>query len=165
MSDRPDAAPALLALEDFGRSRIAFWADPPRGQCTEPDCPEDDAILHDKGDDRYCAQHYRAHSSRDEAYPCDHCGHKPAFRDPLARKNEMFCNDCHARNGYIPGERAMIKKLETRVGVTHPLARHEQCIAKGKGTECAGEIKQRGRVGILCNKHADPVKWMKGRQG
>jgi hypothetical protein len=156
---------ALEALHEFGQSRIAFWVDPPRGQCEwEAGCTETDAILHATDDGtELCASHYRQQSVRDTAYPCDNCGHKPAFRDPLARKNEMFCNDCHARNGYIPGERAMINKVTARVGVTHPMARHEKCILANKGTECAGEVKQRSDRGVMCNKHADPVKWLKGR--
>jgi hypothetical protein len=163
MSDLPSAQRTLRTLEEYGHSRIAFWENPPRGECQEPDCSEKDAILHEKDSVQYCAHHYRVHSNRDEAYPCDHCGHRPAFRDPLARKNEMFCMDCHARQGYIPGERAMISKLVKRQGVEHPMARRIQCSVAGT-TPCKGQVKQRGKIGVLCDRHVDPVKYDKARQ-
>jgi hypothetical protein len=157
---------ATDALKAFGEARAEWWKNPPRGQCSVTGCPRDDAILHEtESGDLVCATHYADQADRDKGYPCDECGHTPAYRDPLHRRDEMYCNDCHARMGYVPGERAMVKKVERRVGVTHPLGRTQVCIAAGKGTECGGQKKQRSSLGILCDKHFDPVKWLKGRQG
>jgi hypothetical protein len=162
---------AVLALEEFGRQRAEFWRNPPRGQCEwpeEPGCREDDAILHVQvsGEHEgleFCAGHSRQVADRNKPYPCDECGQGPAFRDPLGRKNEMKCARCHEKDGYVPGERAMVNKTTARVGVTHPLARKIKCIAAGI-TECGGEVKQRGKLGLICNKHHDPVKWNNRRQ-
>lgn len=156
---------AVEALREWGVSRAEFWANPPRGRCEVGGCEETDAILHETDQHvMMCASHYREQSDRDRPYPCDVCGKGPAFRDPAHRQDEMKCIDCHAADGYVPGERAMVNKVAARVGVEHPMARRVQCIARGHGTECAGEIKQRGKRGVLCNKHADPVKWLKNRR-
>lgn len=147
-----------MSLEDvrrFGEGRAAFWADPPRGVCAS--CKDDGVILH--GDD-LCAGCYRVQANRNLPYPCDMCGEAPAFRDPLHRRDEYLCNECHAKTGFVPGERAMITKVQARVGFTHTQGRKEPCIAAGHGTDCKGQTKPRGKLGVLCDRHADPKKYI-----
>lgn len=155
---------ARKALDEFGATRAEWWRDPPRGKCGREGCFEHDAILYTARDgELVCAEHLRRQADRNRPYPCDNCGHEPAFRDPLERKDEMLCAKCHERNGYVPGKRAMISKIERRQGVTHSLGRKDVCIAAGKGTECRGQVKQRGRVGVVCDLHHDPVKYNKNK--
>lgn len=155
---------AVKALREWGAARAAWWENPTRGRCGRKDCPEEDCILHEAEDGvLVCADHYRRQSNRDKPYPCDTCGEGPAFRDPMHRRDEMLCMRCHNKDGYVPGERAMVTKLASRQGVEHPMARRVKCIAAGHGTDCGGEIKQRGKLGTICNKHHDPVKWLKNR--
>lgn len=158
---------AVIALREWGAARAAFWANPTRGQCEWAEgCPEDNPIIQPQEDydgKMLCAHHARQVADRHKPYPCDRCGQGSAFRDPVHRRDEMLCAACHLEDGYEPTERAMVKKLENRQGVEHPMARRVKCIAADKGTECVGEVKQRGRLGVLCNKHADPKKFNASR--
>lgn len=150
-----------MSLEDvrsFGEGRAAFWADPPRGTCTG--CGDEDVILH-QGD--VCANCYRQASNRDQPYPCDRCGQGKAFRDPVHRRDEYLCQTCHLEDGYVPGERAMITRVQARVGATHSQGRREPCIAAGHGTACKGQIKPRGKLGVLCDFHSDPRKYLNNK--
>lgn len=152
--------PGRDAVRAFGETRASFWADPPRGQCTYKGCTEDNAVLF--GDPQVCAHHYRhTQAQRKKDYPCDRCGKERAFRDPANRVDEMLCADCHARNGYVPTERSMVSKVANRVSEPHSRGRTAVCIAAGRGTECHGQVKPRGKRGDLCDFHSDPVKYNK----
>lgn len=157
-----DKNPGLAALAKFAAERAEFWKNPPRGECSEDKCPEENPILY-VGEDgvRRCAHHHTRLGGvdRDRAYPCDNCGEAPAFRDPAHRVDEMLCPRCHERDGYVPGERSMITRVMKRVGVTHSKGTKAVCIAAGRGTDCKGQIKPRGKLGVLCDFHADPRKF------
>lgn len=154
----------LQEVRAFGKSRSEFWKNPPRGACGVEGCPEKDVILYAAPGEpidakpTMCASHYRARADRTRPYPCDNCGAEPAYRDPLHRRDEMFCQRCHEEMGYIAGERAMITKTAARVGVTHTLGRKAVCVLRGEG-DCGGEVKQRGRHGEICNRHWNPKKY------
>lgn len=157
--------PALAALARFAEEKRAFWANPPRGQCSEDSCPEADAVLYTAQDGvPRCATHHSRLINRKHDYPCDNCGGGPAFRDPAHRRDEYLCPRCHLEDGYEPTERAMVNKTAVRMGVRHSRGQTAVCIAAGRGTDCKGQIKQRGKVGVLCDFHADPVKYAKARQ-
>jgi len=160
--------PALAALERYALERRAFWANPPRGQCKEDGCRETDAILYVADDEiERCALHHaRLINRRPEGgYPCDNCGEGPAFRDPEHRRDEYLCPRCHKRHdAYEPGERAMVFKTRARIGMTHSRGQKAVCIAAGQGTDCHGQIKQRGKIGVMCDFHTDPVGYTKRRQ-
>ena len=157
-----NANEGLRAVRDFGDTRAAFWANPPRGQCTHKGCPETDAILH--GDPPVCAYHYRhTQADRDRPYPCDNCGEGPAFRDPADREDEYLCPRCHEKRGYVPTERAMITKTMRRVGVTHSRGQRAVCIVASAESECHGQVKPRGKLGVLCDFHFNPKKYLAGK--
>jgi hypothetical protein len=159
----------VKGLREWGARQADFWKDPPRGECQAPaGCTEENPILfesHDADGLLLCADHYRRASDVEahKSYPCDRCGAGGAFRDPAHRRDEMLCQSCHKDDGYEPTERAMVNKTAARVGAEHPMARRVKCIAAGKGTACKGEIKQRGKVGVLCTFHFDPVKYNKAK--
>lgn len=153
-------------LLDYGAARAEFWKNPPRGKCAEDGCLEESPILHTGADGLgRCATHYTARTVRQRDYPCDRCGAGPAFRDPAHRLDIMLCAECHESEGYVPGERAMVSQSAVRQGVTHSMARRVKCAAAGYGTECRGEIKQRGSRGMLCSYHADPKKYLAAKGG
>jgi predicted RNA-binding Zn-ribbon protein involved in translation (DUF1610 family) len=163
VTDAHDGKQPPEFLLEFGRQRAAFWANPPRGTC--PECKTDDAIMHAQPEgsehDQLCAacsgvQAVMRRLSEEFQYPCDDCGAGKAFRDPLTREDIYRCRECHAKHGYVPGERALISQIETRQGFTHSQGRRDPCSAAGRGTECAGEVKPRGKLGILCAKHHNP---------
>jgi hypothetical protein len=154
--------PGQVALRDWVAERMAYWADPPRGECTT--CGAEDELLGQ--DDPRCASCRRKTANRHQAemyYPCDRCGASSAIRDPAHRRDEYLCLDCHKREGYEPGERAMVFKAQARVGATHSMARRITCIAAGKGTDCKGEVKQRSDKGLLCNFHHDPKRYLENK--
>lgn len=161
--------PVLRQLERFGEERRAFWADPPRGVCKDPaGCITDLQIVYPGADEiERCAHHHTRTLRRrmEDGYPCDHCGNGPAFRDPEHRRDEYLCPDCHKKyDAYEPGERAMVNQTRVRMGVVHSQGQKAVCIAAGHGTDCHGQIKQRGKVGVLCDFHADPRGWLRARQ-
>lgn len=161
--------PALRALEEFAEQRRLFWLDPPRGACGQPGgCALGDTlvILHTAEDGlQRCATHHTLTLNRKHGYPCDNCGTVPAFRDPAHRRDEYLCPVCHEKHdSYTPSERSMITKVQVRQGVVHSRGQKAVCIAAGRGTECHGQIKQRGKIGVLCDFHTDPVKYLKARQ-
>jgi hypothetical protein len=145
-------------LLEFGRQRGEFWKNPPRGTC--PGCHAEDEVLHLQDEKLVCATCYRKKAftapAEDFTYPCDDCGGGKAFRDPLTREDIYRCHACHEKHGYIPGERAMISKIEKREGFTHSKGRRDKCIAADHGTDCQGQIKPRGKLGNLCDKHHNP---------
>ena len=125
----------------------------PRGDC--PHCDEKDALLYEDEDFVGCAQCYRVRARRfDRVQSCDDCGEPGAFRDPSHRRDEYFCSRCHAKRGYIPTERSMISRVMVRASDTHSQGRKAVCIAAGYGTDCSGQIKPRGKLGVLCDFHA-----------
>lgn len=156
-------ASAREQLDAFGRERAAFWAGKvPRGTC--PGCGQEDAILY-QSDGGVCAECVRRASVgtgvHKDGYPCDDCGEAPAFRDPLHRRDEMKCQGCHEKDGYVPGERAMVTRMASREGVTHSKGRREMCsLASGAETRCRGQVKQRGRHGLICDWHWDPKAFL-----
>lgn len=158
--------PGRDAVRAFGLTRAEFWKAPPRGVCAVDACPEENPILYTRADGLMtCAGHYRQLSVRGGSYPCDVCGAEGAFRDPLPRLDEMLCLSCHEKlRGYIPTERSMISVIEKREGFTHSQGTRAKCILADKSTDCAGQIKPRGKKGVMCDKHNDPKKWMKGVQ-
>jgi hypothetical protein len=157
--------PALQALERFAEEKRAFWKNPPRGRCREDGCCETNAVLYVAADEvERCATHHSRLLNRKHEYPCDNCGQGPAFRDPAHRRDEMLCPRCHAKDGYVPTERAMVNKTAVRMGVTHSRGQKAVCIAAGRGTDCHGQVKQRSNKGVLCDFHSDPVRYVKARQ-
>jgi len=146
----------------YGEARAEFWRNPPRGEC--PVCHTEDVILHpqDEGEhESLCTSCSRSRimaskTHREFTYPCDRCGGGAAFRDPLHRQDVYLCASCHEEDGYLPGERAMVSQIEKRVGYTHSRGRRDVCDAAGRGTECRGEVKPRGKSGILCTFHHNP---------
>lgn len=145
--------PGQVALREWAEARQAYWANPPRGTCTS--CGAEDELLDE--DPARCADCRRKTAQRHQAemfYPCDRCGAEEAFRDPAHRKDIYLCTPCHNAEGYFPAERAMITKVQARVGATHSQGRQDPCIAAGYGTACSGQIKPRGKRGVLCDFHA-----------
>jgi hypothetical protein len=161
--------PALRALAEYAEARRLFWLDPPRGACGQPGgCALGDTavILHTADDGlQRCATHHALLVPRKHPYPCDNCGRGPAFRDPAHRRDEYLCPDCHKEHdGYVPTARSMVNKTAARVGAVHSRGQKAVCLAAGRGTDCHGQIKQRSSKGVLCDFHADPVKYLKARQ-
>ena len=149
-------------LLEYGKQRAAFWENPTRGRCTHADHTElpgedqDNLIIQD-GLCAPCARVVAFSKPKAEfSYPCDNCGNDGAFRDPLHRKDEYLCEACHRRTGYSPGERAMVSQIEVRQGFRHSQGRKETCIAAGRGTECKGQVKPRGKNGVMCDFHNNP---------
>lgn len=134
---------------------------PVRGTCSvHPE--ETDVLLYgwDREPDK-CANAYRDEAYRAEhVQKCDRCPNLYAFRDPLGRKDEFLCMSCHREDGYVPGERAMITTVAARMGVTHSQGRQDPCIAAGGPTTCKGQVKPRGKLGVLCDWHHNPKKWL-----
>lgn len=154
----------LEELRAWGRARGAFWAAPPRGVC--PGCGEKDVILHEPedGPPSVCSDCYRLTAVRDRMQACDVCGQGPAFRDPSHRRDEFKCLTCHAKDGYTLDDAGMLRKLVGLAGRKHSQGRSDPCVAKGGVTECHGQVKPRGRAGVMCDFHFDPVKYTKARQ-
>lgn len=164
--------PALRALEEFAEQRRLFWLNPPRGVCAEPGgCALGDTlvILHTGSDGlQRCATHYTLTLNRKHGYPCDNCGEEPAFRDPEHRRDEYLCPRCHEKyDSYTPGERAMVMQTRVRVGAIHSKGLKPLCVARGKGTDCHGQVKPRGgslKGASLCDFHTDPAGYLRRRQ-
>jgi len=153
---------ALDKLAEFAEQKRLFWLNPTRGHCGRKECPDEDAILWEAADGvMVCGFHYRQQSNRDRPYPCDECGREGAFRDPAHRRDEYKCHECHAKDGYVPGDRSMITKIAARVGAVHSQGKRDPCVAAGYSTECKGQVKPRGKLGVLCDFHADPKKYLK----
>lgn len=152
----------LAETRAWGVARGAFWANPPRGTC--PECGRDGEILHDREDltEPVCADCYRVGCVRDREQACDVCGGGPAFRNPAHRRNEYKCVGCHAEDGYVLGDSAMLSKLARR-SQPHPQGRVDACIASSV-TEHKGQVKPRAGGVVMCDRHADPVKWNKERR-
>lgn len=152
----------LQETRAWGAARGTFWANPPRGTCA---CGEENAILHEREEGPpCCAECYRRGAVRDREQACDSCGLGPAFRDPSHRRDEFKCLECHAKDGYTLDDAGMLRKLMGMPGRKHAQGRVEPCIAKGGVTECKGQTKPRGRLGVMCDRHHDPVKWNQNRQ-
>lgn len=158
--------PGQAALREWAEERRRYWAAPPRGTCAG--CGAPDELLGsleaaDAGPENatHCAECRRGLSNRraQGSYPCDQCGGPDAFRDPVHRRDELLCGRCHEKDGYFPTERAMVTRVAVRVGVTHTLGRKALCILRTVGTPCGGEVKQRSKHGLICNRHWDPVKY------
>lgn len=124
-----------------------------RGQCES--CGSEDRLLYDSFDDPtlMCtdcsARRGKAAGKRLEI--CDECGTTPAWRDPITRKNEFFCRECHAKHGTV-----FQNRWANKARVSKPLRNSGiKCAAKGYGHDCKGELKWRGGFNmILCNFHA-----------
>lgn len=124
-----------------------------RGTCAR--CGEEDALLYDHETDPTlmcadCSRRRAKANPRKET--CDECGREGAYRDPITRRNEFFCIECHAKHGTVFQNRW---SQAPRISV--PLGIHDKavCEAADYGTECWGEIKWRGEYDkLLCNKHA-----------
>jgi len=158
--------PGQVALREWVERRAEYYLNPPYGPCTTEGCPNASGRVLLGQDDPRCADCRSKSAKRHQAemfYPCDICGAEQAFRDPAHRRDEYLCVDCHKANGYEPTERGMLSKTQRRVGVTHSMGRKPVCIAAGHGTDCKGEIKQRGKRGELCNFHNDPRKYLKNK--
>lgn len=133
-------------------SRIGQYV---RGECEK--CHRTDELLYDRFDDPtlLCADcnRDRAKAAGKRQEICDEpgCGTQPAWRDPLTRKNEFFCAQCHAAHGTVFLNRWANKARESK-----PLRNSGiVCAAKNYGTDCKGELKWRTAAGmILCNFHA-----------
>lgn len=150
-------------LKAFGQQRAEFWRHPPRGTC--PSCHEEGVILHDREDgEPVCADCYRQTSVRDRVQACDTCGAGPAFRNPAHRRDEFKCLVCHAMDGYTLDDAGMLRKLMGRPGRKHSKGRSDPCIGKGFGTDCHGQVKPRGKLGVMCDFHHDPKKYLAARQ-
>lgn len=165
-----DENPALAQLAEYAEARRQFWQNPPRGACGQPGgCALGDTvvILHTADDGiQRCATHHGRLRPRKIEYPCDNCGSGPAFRDPMHRRDEYLCADCHRKHdSYEPSERAMITKTQVRVGVTHSKGLKPLCVARGV-TECKGQVKPRGALkgAVVCDRHADPRRFDTARQ-
>lgn len=155
--------PGQIALREWVERRQAYWANPPYGPCTTKGCPNGMAgasvLLGDEdprcGDCRRAGVDRRANGD----YPCDRCSSRGAFRDPLGRHDAYLCGSCHKDDGYEPTERAMVSKVQSRVGFTHSLGRRPVCKLRDVGTACGGEVKQRASFGEICNRHWNPKKY------
>jgi predicted RNA-binding Zn-ribbon protein involved in translation (DUF1610 family) len=123
-----------------------------RGDCA---CGAADVLVYDTdGDSLVCASCYRqwAHD-REQKQACDKCGSEGnVWRDPVHRRNEYLCIKCH------DPETLFQNRWANRVRESKPLnlgAPRAVCAARGRGSECKGEIKWRGSYKMqLCNKHA-----------
>lgn len=147
----------LEELREWGRARGAFWAAPPRGTC--PGCDEENAILHEReeGDGPpCCAECYKKTAVRGRMQPCDDCGEGPAFRNPAHRRDEFKCLRCHAKDGYTLDDAGMLRKLIGMAGRVHSRGRVDPCIAAGSVTRCRGQVKPRGKLGVMCQFHFSP---------
>lgn len=154
----------LKETRAWAAARSAFWANPPRGTC--PDCASENEILHDREDglEPACAHCYRRTSHRDRVQACDVCGGGPAFRNPEHRRDEFKCLGCHAMDGYTLDNAGMLRKLMGRPGRVHTQGRVDPCLGRGSITPCGGQVKPRGKDGVMCDRHHDPVKYLRNRQ-
>lgn len=134
-------------------SREMRWV---RGDCAA--CGESNALVYVCGDDLRCAACTRLWVAENPTpQACDECGDTGnVWRDPLTRKNVYLCIKHHDPDALFQNRWAdKVRKSEP----LHAGAPRAQCAAKGRGTECKGEIKWRGAHKMeLCNKHA-------GKQG
>jgi hypothetical protein len=149
----------------WGAARAEFWRNPPRGTC--PECREDGIILHERqelGLPACCAGCYQKTAVRDRVQACDVCGQGPAFRNPAHRRDEFKCLPCHSEDGYTLDDAGMLRKLMGMAGRKHSRGRVDDCIGAGHGTQCKGQTKPRGRLGVMCDFHHDPKKYLENRQ-
>jgi len=124
-----------------------------RDDCEREGCTEKDVLVYDAGEQVVCAHHRRVWAKdHPRVEECDECGATPAWRDPVTRRNEFFCAQCHARHGTVFQNRwAPSVRNSEGLGVREKV----ECAAADRGTECKGEKKWRGEFKmILCNKHA-----------
>jgi hypothetical protein len=139
----------------------------PRGLCSRmPDCDGEEHQLYRFSEDEpwLCPDHYRREAVDTKwVQACDTCGATPAFRVPGHRRNEYLCLEHHAEQGYTLDDMHMLRKLWGQAPKRHPLGRTAECIAAGHGTECRGEIKQRGKLGMMCTRHFDPQRYNRTR--
>ena len=120
-------------------------------------CGAVDELVYVCGDSLRCAGCTRAwYVENPTPQACDSCGSTGnVWRDPLHRRNEYLCIRCHDPDALFQNRWA------NKVRQSTPLNnwRTAVCGARGRGTDCKGEITWRGAHNMeLCNKHA-------GKQG